>query len=121
MEALTGRLKREHQTVVSMTHIYCDAHHGQKDNGLCDSCAELMRYSEARLAKCPYGPAKPTCAKCPIHCYKRQQREAIRDIMRYAGPRMFRRHPWRALVHIVDKLRRAVHPMKLRQARSKKG
>jgi hypothetical protein len=121
MDTLTGRLKREHQTLVRMTTIYCKDHHTQDDGGLCDSCAGLMSYSETRLAKCPYGQNKPTCAKCPIHCYKQTQREHVRQVMRYAGPRMFRHHPWHALVHIFDKLRRVVHPMELRRARSRKG
>jgi hypothetical protein len=120
MDELTGRLKREHQTLVSMTDIYCKDHHDKPDAGLCESCSKLMAYSERRLAKCPYGQAKPTCTKCPIHCYKQQQREQVREVMRYAGPRMFRYHPWAATIHIFDKLRRAVHPMELRRARSRK-
>jgi len=121
MEALTGRLKNEHHTLVKMTAIYCKDHHGQSDGQLCEMCSKLMEYSEARLAKCPYGQAKPTCANCPIHCYKQVQRDRVRDVMRYAGPRMMRHHPWAAITHIFDKMRRAVHPMKLRRARSKKG
>ena len=117
MEPLTGRLKREHHTLVCMTAIYCEDHHGQQRGELCESCAALMGYAGRRLAKCPYGQDKPTCAKCPIHCYKQQQRERVRQVMRYAGPRMPRRHPWMALVHIFDKLRRVVHPMELRRAR----
>ncbi len=120
MDTLTGRLKREHQTLVCMTTIYCEAHHTRHDGGLCHACAELMRYSETRLAKCPYGQSKPTCTKCPIYCYKKQQREYVRQVMRYAGPRMARRHPWRALSHMFDKLRRVMHPMELRRARSRK-
>lgn len=117
MEKLNGRLKREHQTLVCMTRIYCDDHHAAHSDHLCESCNDLMAYAERRLAKCPYGAAKPTCANCPIHCYKKQQREEARDIMRYAGPRMPLRHPLRALVHLYDKLRRVVHPMELRRNR----
>jgi predicted amidophosphoribosyltransferase len=120
MNELTGRLKSEHDTVMSMTAIYCRDHHGSLDGELCEACAELMRYSQARLAKCVYGQDKPTCAKCPVHCYKPQPREDIRVIMRYAGPKMTFEHPWRALVHVFDKLRRAVHPMELRRARKRK-
>ncbi len=119
MGKLTGRLKSEHRTLVCMTGIYCQDHHG-KHHGLCGECAELMRYSEERLAKCPYGQAKPTCANCPIHCYKKQQREHVRQVMRYAGPRMPMRHPWRALTHLFDKLRQVVHPRELRRARNRK-
>ncbi|NIP17693.1 MAG: nitrous oxide-stimulated promoter family protein [Xanthomonadales bacterium] len=117
MEPLSGRLKREHATLVCMTGIYCADHHGSARGELCAECAALMRYAERRLAKCPYGEAKPTCAKCPIHCYKRAQREHVRAVMRYAGPRMPRRHPIRALTHTFDKLRRAVHPRELRRQR----
>ena len=117
MEALTGRLRREHQTLVCMARIYCDDHHEHARGELCGDCAELMEYAETRLAKCPYGQEKPTCAKCPIHCYKRAQREQVREVMRYAGPKMTYRHPVRALVHVFDKLRTAVHPRELRRAR----
>jgi len=120
MVNLTGRLKSEHKTLVSMTAIYCEDHHGKQANGLCGDCAELMDYSEERLAKCPYGQDKPTCAKCPIHCYKKEQREHVKKVMRYAGPRMPLRHPWRALTHVFDKLRRVVHPRELRRARNRK-
>lgn len=75
-----------------------------------------MRYSEQRLLKCPYGQAKPTCGNCPIHCYKKRQRQEVRAIMRHAGPRMPWRHPLRALRHGYDKLRRVLHPMELRRS-----
>ena len=119
MSILTGRLKREHQTLVCMTRMYCGDHHGQHAGGMCGDCTDLMTYSETRLAKCPYGQAKPTCAKCPIHCYKTQQRENVRQVMRYAGPRMPLRHPWQALNHVFDKLRRVVHPREIRRARNR--
>ncbi len=119
MNKLSGRLKREHDTLTCMTKIYCSDHHDRQDGGLCDSCSTLMAYSETRLAKCPYGDAKPTCAKCPIHCYKKEKREQVRVVMRYGGPRMPWRHPIRALTHVFDKLRRVVHPRELRKARNR--
>ena len=114
---LSGRLLSEHRTFVSMTKIYCRHHHAPGPEGLCHDCAELMRYAERRLQKCPYGDDKPICAKCPVHCYKPEPREQARVIMRYAGPRMPWRHPLRSLTHLFDKLRRVQHPMKLRRAR----
>jgi hypothetical protein len=118
MDKLKGRLKHEHDTLVCMTSIYCGDLHQHADGELCEDCDELMQYAERRLAKCPYGDRKPTCAKCPIHCYKKQPREQVREIMRYAGPRMTFRHPVKSLVHVFDKLRRAVHPRELRRARN---
>jgi hypothetical protein len=115
----TPRLRREYRTIESMFRIWCQDRHGRRiaEEGLCDECASLLAYAGARLAKCPYGEDKPTCNRCPVHCYKRSQREQVRAVMRYAGPRMLRRHPWQALWHILDKLRRVEHPMVLRDRR----
>ena len=116
MKPLEGRLKREHGTLVCMTRIYCSHHHpGHPDADLCTECSDLMAYAERRLAKCPYGTDKPTCAKCPIHCYKPAQREAARTIMRFAGPRMTWRHPVRSFFHLLDKFRKVEHPMEQRR------
>lgn len=118
MSGLDGRLLQEHRTLVCMTRIYCAQHHGDPDGAvLCPDCAQLMQYARRRLEKCPYGPSKPTCARCPIHCYKPVQREAVRGIMRFAGPRMTWRHPWYALVHLFDRLRPVRHPRELRDVR----
>jgi predicted amidophosphoribosyltransferase len=106
-----------------MVGIYCDGHsHGHAPGEeLCGSCQEFLRYAERRLEKCPYGPAKPTCAKCPIHCYKPQPREFAREVMRYAGPRMLLRHPWLSATHFADKLRQVEHPMAARRGRRDAG
>jgi len=117
MDVLTGRLRREHETFRCMARIYCAHHHGLPGGGLCADCERLMQYAEKRLEKCPYGSDKPTCANCPIHCYKPAQREQARAIMGFAGPRMTWRHPLRALNHLFDKLRKAPHPLRLRQMR----
>jgi hypothetical protein len=94
------RLKRERHTIAAMIAIYCrDYHHAR---GLCDDCAVLGAYADERLDKCVYAVEKPTCLNCPIHCYKRDQREAIREVMRYAGPRMLMRHPILAAWHVLD-------------------
>lgn len=111
----TPRLKREFETMQRMVEIYCADHHATGRSAPCGHCREFLDYAGRRLEKCPYGEGKPTCAKCPIHCYKRAQREQARAIMRYAGPRMARRHPWLALTHVFDKLRRVEHPMAARR------
>ena len=114
MDTLHGRLLHEYETFRCMTRIYCRRHHGEAGTPLCPECASFMDYVERRLEKCPYGTAKPTCANCPIHCYKPEPRETARVIMRYAGPRMTWRHPIRALRHLFDKRRGVEHPMELR-------
>lgn len=110
MNLLRGRLGREHRTLERMVVIHCRDHHGADGGTPCPDCRELLRYAARRLEKCPYGSAKPVCTRCPIHCYKRAPREQVRGVMRYAGPRMLLRHPWLALAHLADKLRRVEHP-----------
>ena len=115
----TPRLQREQATFVTMLRMYCSDHHpgiATDAEGLCGECAELLAYSRKRLAACPFGPEKPTCTNCQIHCYGPQQREATRVVMRYAGPRMLLRHPVLALLHVADGRRPA--PPKPRGAKA---
>jgi hypothetical protein len=97
----TPRLLRELETIEAMTRIYCADHHGAPHP--CAECQALMTYASKRLAVCTYGEDKPVCAKCQIHCYGKAMREKVREVMRYSGPRMILRHPWLALMHVVDK------------------
>jgi len=96
----------EKQTVEAMVRIYCADHvatDGTPDlrhDGLCEGCRALLAYSHERLDRCPYGEAKPSCKACPIHCYRPAERQAMRQVMREAGPRMLWRHPWLAVVHL---------------------
>ena len=84
-----------------MVAIYCRDHHAA--NGpLCESCAGLNSYAMARLDRCVYGDGKPTCKQCPVHCYRKDMRTAMRDVMRCAGPRMLLSHPILAIRHLLD-------------------
>jgi hypothetical protein len=108
------RLAREQKTIAAMIALYCRDHHpgdpaspgasatGSADDGLCPACAELLAYARLRLEKCRYGAEKPTCANCETHCYKPAMRERVREVMRYSGPRMLRRHPVLAVAHLAD-------------------
>jgi hypothetical protein len=87
-----------------MLRIYCRDHHGTT-TGLCRECEDVLTYAGQRLRVCPFQEAKPACNQCPVHCYAPAMRERAREVMRYAGPRMLRRHPWLALMHLVDTLR----------------
>jgi predicted amidophosphoribosyltransferase len=93
-----------------MVGIYCAAHHDSDVDSLCEECSEFLHYAERRLRKCPYGDQKPTCANCPVHCYKPARKDQARVIMRYAGPRMLLRHPLLAIAHQLDGFRKATHP-----------
>jgi hypothetical protein len=95
-----GNIRRDAATVAAMVRIYCSGRHGTKRGPLCASCATLLAYSHARLARCPFGPDKTTCRDCPVHCYRAAERAEMREVMRYAGPRMLLRHPLAAIRHL---------------------
>ena len=112
---MESRLEREFRTMRRMVEMHCADRHGVRRGATCEDCAGFLAYVQRRLEKCPYAADKPTCARCPIHCYKPAEREMARAIMRYAGPRMALRHPWLSLAHMLDKLRRVEHPMDARR------
>lgn len=93
------RLSREWKTVSAMLRIYCRDHHHEAP---CEECKELSRYVHLRLERCRFGEEKPTCANCPVHCYRRDRREQIKAVMRYAGPKMLWEHPLLSLMHLLD-------------------
>jgi hypothetical protein len=101
--AESRRLQRERKTVRLMVVMYCADHHG--GGGLCAACAELAAFADRKLELCPYGPDKPTCSNCPIHCYRPKPREMMQEVMRYAGPRMLKSHPVLAVMHLFDEKR----------------
>ncbi|HJL74775.1 MAG TPA: nitrous oxide-stimulated promoter family protein [Candidatus Marinimicrobia bacterium] len=96
------RIIREKKTVEAMLRIYCKHHHGMNGK-FCSECQSLSDYVELRLMHCPFEDAeKPTCLNCSIHCYKKDKRAAIKQVMRFAGPRMLTRHPLLTIFHYID-------------------
>ena len=99
------RLERERKTLEAMIRCYCSGIHGSRE-GLCAGCQELLQYATGRLERCPFQEDKPTCVKCPIHCYQAQRREQVKEVMRYAGPRLLWRHPILSVRHMLDAYRK---------------
>lgn len=97
-----NKIEEEQQVVEQMIRLYCRKKEGNKE--LCSECKELLQYATARLERCKFGENKPTCKKCPIHCYRPQMKERMCKVMRWAGPRMIWYHPIAAIKHIIREL-----------------
>lgn len=79
--------------------------YGAKPPVVCVRCADLLAYAEKRRAFCPKDP-KPFCSHCDTHCYKQEQAEYMREVMRYAGPRSLLHG------HAVDGIKHAIEGRK---------
>jgi hypothetical protein len=93
-----SRIKEEKATVEKMIRLYCRKMHKRKE--LCLGCTDLQEYAFARLNKCLFGQNKPVCSKCPVHCYKPDYKEIMREVMRFSGPRMIFSSPILSLLHL---------------------
>ena len=94
-------LEQEKKTVRQMVEIYCYREKHSSSKGLCEECSALLDYACKRLDHCKFGEQKPTCKICPVHCYKPEMKAKIREVMRYAGPRMIWYHPLTAIRHLL--------------------
>ena len=98
---MNNKLRREIKTLEAMIKLYCRENHKQS-NGMCIQCADLYQYASKRIEKCPLGVRKTTCAKCTVHCFKKEYRDRIREVMRYSGPKMIYKHPLLAVFYFWD-------------------
>lgn len=103
---LTHKEIKDLRVLVRFTEVYCRAHHhecsrGPLTDGLaarlagrksayCDACRAFLQYAIERRLRCPLDP-KPACKHCPVHCYKPQMRQRVREVMRFAGPYLIKR------------------------------
>lgn len=101
MNKIESKREREKQTVAFMIRLYCKKQHGTSGS-LCPECDALLQYAVARSDKCPFMETKTFCSNCRVHCYKPAMREKIREVMRFAGPRMIWHHPVMALRHVIE-------------------
>ena len=99
---MSNRVEEEKVTVALMVRMYCRHKEGNRD--LCPECSELLGYALMRLDQCKFGGSKPTCRKCPVHCYNGVMRDRIRKVMRWAGPRMMLYHPIAAVRHLLREI-----------------
>ena len=82
--------EKDIRVLESFVGTYCRGRHQSRKGVLCAECSALLEYARAKRAKCPLDP-KPDCKNCPINCYAKAQRAAIREVMAYSGRRLLLR------------------------------
>lgn len=98
--------KRNHEIQIMnlMVRIYCKGNHGKRKE-LCPECEELLSYATLRTQKCPFMAEKTFCSACKVHCYNPKMRQKVKEVMKYAGPRMMYHHPIIAIHHALVTLK----------------
>lgn len=102
---LKDKRNKEKQIVKVMIELYCKANCDAKNNqyALCNDCLNLLYYANKKIDKCPFMKNKTFCSKCKIHCYDKVNREKIKNVMKYSGPRMLFYNPVLVIKHLISK------------------
>lgn len=96
----------EKETVDCMIGIYCRGVHrdeGGENSARRAAAAGVRRSSHGKMPR--FMETKTFCSACKVHCYSKEMQEKIREVMKYAGPRMLFVHPLLAIRHVHITLR----------------
>ena len=78
------RIEKEKEIIEVMIRLYCRRKlHAEQ---LPSEYAELLAYARRRLDMCRFGEHKSACRRCPVHCYAKDKRQLMRQVMRWCGP-----------------------------------
>ncbi|RLI48281.1 MAG: nitrous oxide-stimulated promoter family protein [Candidatus Thorarchaeota archaeon] len=100
IERFGSVIESEKSGIAQMIHLFCEKHQSPR-RVLYDECQELLTYAHERLEHCRFGEERPTCRKCPAHCYRPAMRESVRAVMRFGGPRFFFHALMRWILHAI--------------------
>jgi hypothetical protein len=105
MEQFTDRQKKDLKILIDFIRTYCASRHQEQADvalpaelseafrrgiTLCPDCQGLLDHAIMKRRKCPLDP-KPSCKNCHVHCYSKDYRTKIREIMAFSGRRMIMR------------------------------
>lgn len=106
-QPLTRKEVKDLKVLLQFTAVYCRVkHEGARSSvttaepelqtlplqkhPVCKECSEFLLYAMQRRLCCPLDE-KPVCKHCPVHCYKPEYRQKVREIMRFSGQYLIRR------------------------------
>ena len=106
-QPLTHKELKDLKVQLQFTAVYCQEKHGDDRSVIvtdepelqqlplqkypvCNECREFLLYAFERRLRCPLED-RPVCKHCPVHCYAPEQREKVREIMRFSGQYLIKR------------------------------
>jgi uncharacterized paraquat-inducible protein A len=107
MQQFTTHQQKDLKVLIDFVTVYCHARHERSSRGpfdlpsemkarfpqgvdLCTGCAGLLAHGIQKRRSCPLDP-KPSCKRCHVHCYSRDYRAKVREVMGFSGRRMILR------------------------------
>ncbi len=112
------KLRQDLRLLVKFVRVYCDCKHKDaprekvqmktpdvtsiagKEVLLCSGCRRLLMHAFAKRTHCPFDP-KPSCKKCPKHCYAPTYRQQMREVMKFSGRHLVLRGRIDYLLHLL--------------------
>jgi hypothetical protein len=106
-QSLTRKEIKDLKVLLQFTAVYCRVKHDGDKSALttdepglqnlplqkfpvCKECGEFLLYAFQRRLCCPLDE-KPICKHCPVHCYKPEYRQKVREVMRFSGQYLIKR------------------------------
>lgn len=88
-----------------MIKIFCKSNHSDDNtyncNNLCNKCYDMQKYMHYRIDHCKQNNF---CAYCGTKCHPKDKSDYMKKIMRYSGPRIFKKYPIISIKHFIKKL-----------------
>lgn len=100
---MSNRIDQEKETFLEMVTLYC--RHRLKAMSVPEPYEQLVNYAYKRLERCRWGTKKPNCHQCRVHCYAPDKRQQVREIMKWAGPRMIIYAPIKAMRYLINSMK----------------
>ena len=100
---MSNRIDQEKETLREMVTLYC--RHRLKATSMPEPYEQLVDYAYKRLERCRWGTKKPNCHQCRVHCYAPDKRQQVREIMKWAGPRMIIYAPIKAMRYLINSMK----------------
>ena len=104
---LKDNVDRDISILTSLIRVYCDNKHSSQnlqqpseELNLCRDCQDLLEYAITRRRICPLNP-KPMCRKCKIHCYAKEYRSKIREVIRFSGAYLIKHGRFDLIFHYL--------------------
>ena len=105
--SLTKSELKDLKVLLQFTSVYCRVKHPEgkhvvctdenelqqlplKKYPVCRECEAFLLYAFQRRLRCPLED-KPACKHCPVHCYKSEHREKVKEIMKFSGQYLIKR------------------------------